>query len=191
LLLIEVILTGQISINLISNEETRKLFRHAYYLDQDLYKKNLRIREVANSIFNAYANALDSLLYHSLSKPFLDKIHEEYGKDFCDCNHSTRRKMDLAIKHLFKGDHLTLPQWKILLNKLRKEKVPKKLKEFSDCLPDLNEEEFELLFTTIDLLNDYRIPSVHGQITTFEEYHEEKYKFIHNLNDIIDFLREF
>lgn len=191
LLLIEVILRGQPSINSISNEETKKLFRHAYYLDQDVYKKNLKIREVANSIFNAYANALDSLLYHTLSKPFLDKIHDKYGKNFSACNHSTKRKMDLAIKHLFKGGHLTLPQWKILLKKLRKEKVPKKLKEFPDCLPDLDEEQFELLFSTIDLLNDYRIPSVHGQITTFKEYHKEKFKIIHNLNDIINFLREF
>ena len=96
--------------------------------------------------------------------------------------------MDLAIKYLFKGNHLTLPQWKKLITKLRSEKISSRLITFKDCLPSLKEEEYLILFDTIELLNKYRIPSVHGQITTFKSFVEIKYKLMPNLNKIIDFL---
>lgn len=188
-LLIEISLIGFPNINKIPYEDTIKLFKHAFLLEQKVYKINSEIREVANSIFNAYANALDSLLHKRLSPPILDKIHALYGPNFDQCSSVDKNKMDFAIKHLFQEHHLTLPQWKKLINNLRKEKITSKLINFKGCIPLLREEEFLTLFETIDILNKYRIPSVHGRITTFENFVKIKHELISKLNKIIDFLK--
>lgn len=187
-LLIELLLIGFPNINKISYEDTLKLFKHAFLLEQKAYKINLEIQEVANSIFNAYANSLDSLLYNRLGPLFLDKIHEVYGPSLDLCSSVDKKNMDLAIKYLFRGRHLTLPQWITLIKNLRAENISLELIAFKDCLPMLKEEEFLILIETIDLLNKYRIPSVHGQITTFESYVKIRHKLMRNLNTIIDFL---
>ncbi|KKN84240.1 hypothetical protein LCGC14_0290540 [marine sediment metagenome] len=190
LVFIEVMLIEFPSVNKIKFEDTKQLFNHAFKLDRDYYKKNSSITEVANSIFNAYANALDSLLHNTLSKSFLVKIHEVYENDFDDCSSSIKKSMDIAIKYLFQGNHLTLPQWNKLLKNLKLDRTPLNLIEFKACMPNLKKQEYEILVKTIIILNNYRIPSVHGQITTLEEYREEKYKIIGNLNVIIDFLND-
>ena len=187
-LLIELLLIGFPNFNKLHDEETLKLFKHAFLLEQKVYKLNSEIQEVANSIFNAYANALDSLLHSRLAVLFLDKIHSLYGPSFENCAFSVKNNMDFAIKYLFKGNHLTLPQWKKLITKLRSEKISSRLITFKDCLPPLKEEEYLILFDTIELLNKYRIPSVHGQITTFESFVKIKHELMSNLNKIIDFL---
>jgi len=187
-LLIELLLIGFPNFNKLQDEETFKLFRHAFLLEQKVYKIYSEIQEVANSIFNAYANALDSLLHNRLAVLLLDKIHSLYGPSFKNCAFSVKKNMDFAIKYLFKGNHLTLPQWKKLITKLRSEKISSRLITFKDCLPPLKEEECLILFDTIELLNKYRIPSVHGQITTFESFVKIKHELMPNLNKIIDFL---
>ena len=187
-LLIELHLIGFPAINKIQDEHTVKLFKHAFLLEQKAYKINSEIQEVANSIFNANANALDSLLHNRLGALLLAKIYVIYGPSFDQCSSSVKNNMDLATKYLFQGHHLTLPQWKMLINKLKSENISTKLINFKDCLPSLKEEEYLILFETIDLLNKYRIPSVHGQITNFESYVKIKHKLMSNLNKIIDFL---
>ena len=187
-LLIELHLIGFPNINKIQDKDTIKLFKHAFLLEQKVYKINSEIQEVANSIFNAYTNALDSLLHNRLAALLLDKIYAIYGPSFDQCSSSVKNNMDLAIKYLFQGHHLSLPQWKMLINNLRSENISSRLITFKDCLPPLKEEEYLILFETIDLLNKYRIPSVHGQITTFESYVKIKHEIMPNLNKIIDFL---